>query len=65
VIAKGRARTHHVLPDSGWVSVPLRSMEDVAPALEILRQSYDLAIAQMEKRGASSPDPSTKARTRS
>jgi hypothetical protein len=39
-----------VLPDSGWVSVPMRSLEDVAEAVSILRHSYDLACAQRAKR---------------
>jgi hypothetical protein len=50
LVASGRAKPHHVLPESGWVSVPLRSMEDVVSALEILRQSYDLAFGQFAKR---------------
>ena len=54
LISSGRARPHHVLPESGWVSVPLRSMQDVVSALEILRQSYDLASAQLASRSGSS-----------
>jgi len=38
-----------VLPDRGWVSVPMRSLEDVETAVSVLRQSYDLALAQREK----------------
>ncbi len=50
LVRQGRARPHHVLPDSGWVSVPMRSLEDVAEAVSILRHSYDLASAQRAKR---------------
>jgi hypothetical protein len=52
LVAGGDARPHHVLPQSGWVSVPMRSSEDVDAAVSILRQSYDLAWAQREKRRA-------------
>src|SRR6266481_4258937 len=30
LVAAGRAESHHVLPESGWVSVRLRRCEDVA-----------------------------------
>jgi len=52
LVARGRARPHHVLPESGWVSVPMRSMEEADTALEILRVSYDLAVGQLAKRSA-------------
>ncbi|HMK08403.1 MAG TPA: luciferase family protein [Anaerolineales bacterium] len=50
LIESGTAQPHHVLPDSGWVSVPLRAPGDVAVAVGILRQSYDLARAQRRRR---------------
>jgi hypothetical protein len=50
LVAGGLARPHHVLPESGWVSVPMRTPEDVEAAISILRQSYDLAVAQRERR---------------
>jgi hypothetical protein len=53
LIAKGTARPHHVLPDSGWVSVPMHSMEDVDAAIEMLRISYDIACEQLARRSAS------------
>jgi Family of unknown function (DUF5519) len=28
LIAAGRARPHHVLPDSGWVTVPMRTSDE-------------------------------------
>ena len=54
LIAGGRARPHHMLPESGWVSVPVRSMEEADAALEILRLSYDLALSQLAKRSSPS-----------
>jgi hypothetical protein len=41
LIAAGRAEPHHIYPESGWVSVYLRSEADVLNAVEILRIKYD------------------------
>ncbi len=46
IVADGDAEPHHLLPDTGWVSVYLRSVEDVGRALKLLRRSYELAIAR-------------------
>jgi hypothetical protein len=43
IVAAGEARPHHVLPDSGWVSVYLHDAEDVERGIALLRRSYDLA----------------------
>lgn len=40
-IASGKASPHHMYPNTGWVSVYLRSEEDVATAVEILRTKYE------------------------
>ena len=52
LVRQGRANAHHVLPDSGWVSVPMRSPVSAEQAVAILRLSYDLAWEQQEKRSA-------------
>lgn len=52
VVAAGRAEPHHLLADSGWVSLYLREAADVDRAIELLRQSYELAARQREKRGS-------------
>ncbi|HZG87912.1 luciferase family protein [Paenibacillus sp.] len=44
-IRLGKAVPHHVLPESNWVSVHLRSETDVQHALELLRYKYDLLIS--------------------
>jgi Luciferase len=36
LIANGRVRRHHVLPDSGWVSFQIESAADLPFALELL-----------------------------
>lgn len=48
LIAAGQAQAHHILPESGWVSVYLRTPEDVTRAIALLRRSYELAL----KRGS-------------
>ncbi len=40
LVASGKAREHHVLPRTGWVSYPIRGGEDVAGALELFRRNY-------------------------
>ncbi len=45
LIDAGRARPHHVLPDSGWVSVPMRTASEVAAVIELFRQNYQRAGA--------------------
>jgi hypothetical protein len=45
LIAEGRARPHHVLPDSGWITISIRSDRDVGPAIELFRMAYDRAAA--------------------
>jgi len=40
LIKAGRAKPHHVLPNSGWVSVPMRTTAHVADVIELLRQNY-------------------------
>jgi hypothetical protein len=46
LVAEGRARLHHVLPESGWVSYPIRGEEDVEGALALFRLNYDLITAR-------------------
>jgi len=55
VVREGRAEPHHILPESGWVSLFLRTDEDVARGIELLRLSYDLALDQRRKRQAADP----------
>lgn len=46
LVAAGQALPHHVLPESGWVSLYIREPEDVEKAIALLRRSYDLALDQ-------------------
>jgi hypothetical protein len=40
-VAAGRAERHHILPDSGWVSVRIRGEDDVRAVIELVRLNYD------------------------
>jgi predicted DNA-binding protein (MmcQ/YjbR family) len=52
VVAAGQAQPHHVLPESGWVSVYLHRPRDVAGAIALLQRSYQIASAQRARRKA-------------
>ena len=45
LIAAGRARPHHVLPDSGWVTVPMRNETESANVIELFRLNYQRAAS--------------------
>lgn len=45
LLAAGRASPHHVLPDSGWVSLWIESSDDVERAIALFRLGYDRAVA--------------------
>jgi luciferase-like monooxygenase len=42
-VADGRAQPHHILPESGWVTVPMRTEADVANVIDLLRKNYERA----------------------
>ena len=41
LVAAGRARAHHILPDSGWVSFPIRSEHDIPAVIDLMRRNYE------------------------
>ena len=43
LIAAGRARPHHVLPDSGWITISISSDAEAEDAIELFRMAYDRA----------------------
>lgn len=43
IVAAGQAEPHHILPDSGWISLFLRTDEDVDRAISLLERSFQLA----------------------
>src|SRR5579864_5702480 len=44
IVAAGEAEPHHILPNSGWISLFLRRAEDVATAIRLLERSLQLAL---------------------
>lgn len=44
LIAAGRARPHHVLPESGWVTVPMRTESEVANVIDLFQQNYERGV---------------------
>lgn len=41
LVASGRARAHAILPDTGWVSLPIRSENDIPAVIELMRRNYN------------------------
>jgi hypothetical protein len=50
LIAQRRAEAHHWLPDSGWVTLRLAGDGAAGAAIELLRMSYDRAVAASARR---------------
>ncbi len=49
MVASGRAKPHHVVPDSGWVTVPMRTASEAENVIGLLRLNYDRATNAVEK----------------
>jgi Family of unknown function (DUF5519) len=43
LITDGRARPHHVMPDSGWITVSIRTDAEAQRAIELFRMAYERA----------------------
>lgn len=54
VVAAGQVQPHHVLPESGWVSLYLHEHADVERAIALLQRSYEIAKAQLARRKSGS-----------
>lgn len=50
IVEKGEAKPHYILPESGWVSIYLKTEDDVERAIVLLKRSYEIAIQQKVKR---------------
>jgi hypothetical protein len=50
LVAEGKARPHHVLPETGWVSYPIGGEKDVPGALELFRLNYERLVARRKDR---------------
>ncbi len=49
LVESGTAEPHHILPKSGWVSIYLRNQGDVDRAIQLLRRSYEIALASQTR----------------
>ena len=49
LVASNEAEAHHVLPDSGWVSVFLHNDEDVDRAIRLLHRSFGIARVHRQR----------------
>jgi len=41
LVRTGRAQPHHILPESGWVTVPMRTAAEVRNVVELFRENYE------------------------
>ena len=44
LVRTGRAKPHHILPESGWVTVPMRTVTEVQNVIALLRENYERYI---------------------
>ncbi len=61
LVREGRAMHHHILPQSGWVSYPIRGEADLPGALALFRLAYDRATARRSAAGATPDEAATPA----
>jgi hypothetical protein len=52
LIAAGKAQPHHVLPNSGWVSRWIRSVEDVRGVVELFHLNYQRPWSSTPRKAA-------------
>jgi luciferase-like monooxygenase len=41
LVHEGRAQRHHILPESGWVTVSMRTASEVQNVIELFRGNYE------------------------
>lgn len=41
LVAEGKALAHHVLPDSGWVTVPIKNEVDIISLIGLFRMQHE------------------------
>ena len=44
LVAAKRARPHHIIPDSGWVTVPMRNQSEIENVIELFRLNYERSV---------------------
>jgi hypothetical protein len=53
LVESGRAKPHHVMPQSGWVSFWIGGTDDVPRVVDLFRLSYERARTAAARRAAS------------
>ena len=48
IVDAGLAEPHHILPETGWVSVYLHEESDVQKVISLLHRSYQIALKQKQ-----------------
>jgi luciferase-like monooxygenase len=56
-VKDGDAEPHHIFPQSGWVSLFLRTESDVERAIRLLRASFELAVSRHAAKAVSAAPP--------
>ncbi len=58
LVAAGRARPHHILPESGWVTLSIEGTDGVERAIELFAHTYERAL-RARRTPATVPAPET------
>ena len=66
LVREGKAMPHHILPQSGWVSYPIRDAGAIPGALDLFRLAYQRATtsSQFGVRGSESGIPTSNSEPR-
>ncbi len=65
LVAEGKARPHHLLPKTGWVSYYPRGPEDASALVELFRLNYEHLVERGRKKAEEvSPDGTPGGETR-
>jgi hypothetical protein len=51
LVREGKARPHHIFPNTGWVSYPIPDTAAIPGAITLFRMAYELAIAARDRIG--------------
>jgi hypothetical protein len=54
LIEKEEVLKHHVMPESGWVSLPIKTEDDVSKAIALLQRSFSIAQQSSERKSTPS-----------
>jgi Family of unknown function (DUF5519)/Metallo-beta-lactamase superfamily len=57
LIEAGRARVHSAMPESGWLTVPVRTTADLRTAIEVFRLAHERATGKRAIRGLEASAP--------